>query len=103
MLRLCAAQLCQPAGRIALLDVDRPRSRVIGAAHSLYFDRIVPIIGGWLSDRRAYRYLPQSTAYLPPAPELHALLKSRGFADIALRRFLFGTVQLWSAARGAAP
>src|SRR5690606_19403892 len=68
------ARVLAPGGRIALLEVDRPRRALARAGHSLYFDRIVPRLGALLSDRAAYRYLPRSTGYLPPEPELLALL-----------------------------
>ncbi len=95
-------RVLRPAGRIALLDVDRPSSRAIAVAHSLYFDRVVPLVGGLLSDREAYRYLPESTAYLPDANELRAGLEKVGLEEIRQQRFLFGAVQLWLGRKGVA-
>ena len=53
---------------------DEPvlQSRVAGvsALHSVYFDRVVPRIGGLLSDASAYQYLPRSVEYLPEPDDL---------------------------------
>jgi demethylmenaquinone methyltransferase/2-methoxy-6-polyprenyl-1,4-benzoquinol methylase len=75
-----AARVIRPGGRAVFLEVSEPPSPVVRWAHALYFRRIVPMIGGLLSDRNAYRYLPASTAYLPPPDELLRLLADAGFA-----------------------
>lgn len=93
------ARVVRPGGRIGLLEVDRPDHAVVRFGHHLYFDRVVPLIGGLLSDRDAYRYLPASTAYLPPRSELLARLGAAGFEAIRHRRFLFGATQLITATR----
>jgi len=92
-------RVLEPGGRIALIDVDRPESRLVRGAHSLYFDRVVPLVGGLLSDRAAYSYLPRSTAYLPPAPELMAMLGKAGFSRVRRRRLLLGTAQILTGVR----
>jgi len=97
------ARVLAPGGRIALIDVDRPRSRLVRAGHSLYFDRIVPRLGSLLSDREAYRYLPQSTVYLPEPEELRALLERAGFERVAKHGLLLGAAQILSGVRSGAP
>jgi demethylmenaquinone methyltransferase/2-methoxy-6-polyprenyl-1,4-benzoquinol methylase len=74
-----AARVIRPGGRAVFLEVSEPPSPLVRRAHALYFRRIVPMIGGLLSDRRAYRYLPASTAYLPSPDELLRLLSEAGF------------------------
>ncbi len=97
------ARVVAPGGRIALLEVDRPKSALLRASHSLYFDRVVPLVGGLLTDRAAYRYLPQSTSYLPPEAELLGLVERAGFAHAARRPLFFGAVQLLTATRRETP
>lgn len=97
-----AARVLAPGGRVALLEVDRPANPVIRAGHSLYFDRVVPLLGALLADRAAYSYLPKSTAYLPPSAELLGMLAAAGFERISKQRFLLGAVQLITALRAGA-
>ena len=93
------ARVLRPGGRLAVLEVADPRSRVLRAGHSFYFRRVVPFVGGLLSDRSAYSYLPASTAYLPPPPELLALARDAGFADVERVLLGMGAAQLLTATR----
>jgi demethylmenaquinone methyltransferase/2-methoxy-6-polyprenyl-1,4-benzoquinol methylase len=93
------ARVLEPGGRLALIEVDRPSLAVVRAAHSLYFDRVVPLLGAWLSDRAAYAYLPRSTAYLPPTQELTDLIEAAGFQAVRHRPLLLGSAQILTAFR----
>src|SRR5262245_51060297 len=79
------ARVVRSGGRISLLEVAQPRSRAASGIHAFWFRRAVPFLGGLLSDRAAYSYLPASTAYLPPAEELFALIDRAGIVDIEHR------------------
>jgi demethylmenaquinone methyltransferase/2-methoxy-6-polyprenyl-1,4-benzoquinol methylase len=89
----------RPRGRIALVDVSEPASAPARAVHALWFRRVVPFVGGLLSDRRAYSYLPASTAYLPPRPELLQMVGAAGFVDVTHRTLGAGAAQLITGAR----
>jgi len=94
-----AARVLEPGGRMALLEVDRPKNSLVAAGHSFYFDRVVPVLGGILSDKAAYAYLPKSTAYLPAQDELLAQIADAGFEQVKKRGFLLGAAQLITAVR----
>jgi demethylmenaquinone methyltransferase/2-methoxy-6-polyprenyl-1,4-benzoquinol methylase len=89
----------RPGGRIALLDVATPPNPVLRWGHRIYFGRVVPLIGGLLSDPAAYRYLPRSVAYLPPPAEMLARLRSAGFTTVQRRLLSGGITQLVTATR----
>ena len=93
------ARVLRPGGRIGLLEVDRPANPMLRWGHGLYFGRVVPLIGAALSDRDAYRYLPESVAYLPPSGELQAMVLTAGFTEVQHRRLSAGIAQLITATR----
>jgi demethylmenaquinone methyltransferase/2-methoxy-6-polyprenyl-1,4-benzoquinol methylase len=90
----------RPGGRAVLLEVSEPDSRVLHALHTLYFRRIVPIVGGALSDAAAYRYLPASTSYLPQAAALLRMFRDAGFDDGRHVSLTGGAAQLLIGTRG---
>ena len=93
------ARVVRPGGRIALLDVGVPRNPLVRLGHRFYFGKVVPRIGGWLSDPAAYRYLPRSVAYLPPTDEMVVALRRCGFGDARGTRFTLGVTQLLTGSR----
>ncbi len=88
-------------GRIALLDVAEPPNPVLRLGHGVYFGKVVPRIGGALSDPAAYRYLPKSVAYLPEPQVMLESLRSAGFAAVQRRLLTGGLAQLVTATRAA--
>jgi len=97
------ARVIRPGGKVALLDVSEPSNPVLRAGHSVYFGHVVPRIGALFSDRDAYRYLPESVAYLPTGDRMLDQLRHAGFESVE-RRFLSGGVtQLLTATRSGAP
>lgn len=88
------ARVVRPGGRIGLIDVGQPRNRVVRWGHGIYFGKVVPRIGGLLSDPAAYRYLPESVAYLPPPQALLEMVRSAGFADATHTLLAPGAAQL---------
>lgn len=94
------ARVVRPGGRIALLETAEPEQWLMRAGHRVYFRGVVPAIGGLLSDREAYSYLPRSTAYLPPPNELLSMLRAAGFPDARRRALSRGITQLLVATRG---
>lgn len=96
-----SARVLRPHGRLALLEVDRPASALLRMGHAVYFRRVVPLLGALLADRDAYAYLPESTAYLPGADALAAMLRSAGFRRVRKDALLGGAAQLLTAERDA--
>ena len=95
------ARVLRPGGRIALLEVATPPNRLLRWGHRAYFGRVVPVIGGLLSDGAAYRYLPRSVAYLPAPEELRRMVADAGFADVDRRLLSGGIAQLILATRAS--
>ncbi|HEY7073126.1 MAG TPA: ubiquinone/menaquinone biosynthesis methyltransferase [Acidimicrobiales bacterium] len=93
------ARVVRPGGRIALLEVATPPNPILRWGHGVYFGKVVPWIGGLLSDPAAYRYLPRSVAYLPPPEDMLAQITAAGFSDVDRRLLSGGIAQLITGTR----
>jgi len=73
----------RPGGRAVCLEIARPRGRLSGAFYGLWFDRIVPKVGGLISgDAQAYAYLPQSVKAFVAPDELAVIMERNGLQDV---------------------
>jgi demethylmenaquinone methyltransferase/2-methoxy-6-polyprenyl-1,4-benzoquinol methylase len=94
------ARVLRRGGRFAALDAAVPTNPLLRAGNAVWFRGAVPMLGRLVAhDAEAYRYLPKSTAYLPPAPELVAQLERAGFRDVRHTTLTGGSVLILTGTR----
>jgi demethylmenaquinone methyltransferase / 2-methoxy-6-polyprenyl-1,4-benzoquinol methylase len=76
------ARVLKPGGRVVVLEITTPRRPPLSTFYSLWFDRVVPLIGRLTGEEEAYTYLPNSVKRFPGPEGLAAAMERAGLGDI---------------------
>ncbi len=77
------ARVVKPGGHVVVLEITTPQRPPLSTFFSVWFDRIVPVVGRLVGDPGgAYSYLPSSVRRFPGPEALAARLVSAGLADV---------------------
>ena len=83
-------------GKLVVLELSIPSNGFIRWCYKLYFLKILPTIGGWISgDRGAYEYLPASVLRFPAPDKFIQMMKEAGFAKVTHKPFTFGICRMY--------
>jgi len=86
-------RVVKPGGRVVSLELARPVAPVFKQIYNLYFNRMLPLIGGAVhGDQSPYRYLPESVARFCSREELARLMEKVGLCDVEVHDLTGGVV-----------
>jgi demethylmenaquinone methyltransferase / 2-methoxy-6-polyprenyl-1,4-benzoquinol methylase len=89
------ARVLKPGGVAVCLEIARPAGRISSRFYGLWFDRIVPKLGGLISgDASAYSYLPESVKEFVAPDELADIIGRSGLQNVTWRRLAGGIITL---------
>ena len=84
-----------PGGQLAILELVRPKNKIIGRIHSYYLGAILPLVGGVISGRMiAYQYLSKTINTFIDQSELKIMLERYGFSCVAFYPQTFGVATI---------
>lgn len=86
------ARVLKRGGRFVSVDMARPRNTFLRTASEWIFNHMVPVLGTLFKKRKAYTYLPKSTAKFKSREELKTSMESAGFVNVGWRDFFFGNI-----------
>jgi demethylmenaquinone methyltransferase/2-methoxy-6-polyprenyl-1,4-benzoquinol methylase len=93
------ARVLRPGGRLVILEITRPQREPLASFYSIWFDRVVPMIGSVAGDADAYSYLPNSVRTFPEPEALARLMDAAGFDRIRWLLLAGGIIAIHSGVR----
>ncbi|HEX5822297.1 MAG TPA: bifunctional demethylmenaquinone methyltransferase/2-methoxy-6-polyprenyl-1,4-benzoquinol methylase UbiE [Solirubrobacterales bacterium] len=93
------ARVLRPGGHLVILEITRPQREPLASFYSLWFDKLVPVIGSVAGDSQAYSYLPDSVRSFPDPRRLAEMIDAAGFAEIRWLLLAGGIIAIHSATK----
>lgn len=88
-------RVLKPGGRAVILEFSNPRSQLFRKIYYFYFQKILPAIGGLISQRSAYQYLPDSVLEFPSQEEFSQMMGKAGFQRLQCCDLTFGIATIY--------
>ena len=88
-------RVLKPNGKATVVEFQMPENKFFKSLYKFYFKRILPFIGGIVSNNKAaYQYLPNSVEEFDEKILLVDVLKEAGFKSVKKYTLTFGIVQV---------
>jgi demethylmenaquinone methyltransferase / 2-methoxy-6-polyprenyl-1,4-benzoquinol methylase len=75
-------RVVRPGGRVVILEITTPTKPPLSTFFSLWFDRVVPLLGRVTGENQAYSYLPSSVKRFPGPRDLGSVMAGAGLGDV---------------------
>ena len=86
----------KPGGQLLVLELATPEAPFMRRLYLLYFQRLLPLVGGLFSrNRHAYTYLPESVLHFPRAAAFGAMMRRAGFTRVRWKPLTLGVANLF--------
>lgn len=90
-------RVLKKGGKLVILELSVPKNSILRWFYKLYFLKILPAIGGWISgDRGAYEYLPASVLRFPAPDKFISMMYEAGFEKVLHRPLTFGICRMYT-------
>ena len=90
-------RVLKKGGKLVILELSVPKNSVLRWFYKLYFLKILPAIGGWISgDRGAYEYLPASVLRFPAPDKFIPMMYEAGFEKVLHKPLTFGICRMYT-------
>jgi demethylmenaquinone methyltransferase/2-methoxy-6-polyprenyl-1,4-benzoquinol methylase len=76
------ARVVRPGGKVVVLEITTPTKPPLSTFFSIWFDRVIPLVGRLAADSQAYSYLPSSVRRFPAPEGLAVVLAGVGLVDV---------------------
>lgn len=84
-------RVLKDGGKICILELSRPKSKLFTKIYWFYFSVVMVHIGNLIAkQKKAFRYLPESVDRMPRGDEYVNMVENAGFKDVQLKPYFFG-------------
>lgn len=88
-------RVTRPGGRVVVLELTVPESRMVRLGHRIYNRTVVPLLARLFADPGAYGYLVGSIEQFPRAGEVARIFEKAGFSSVKIMPLSGGVVTLF--------